>query len=430
MSGEVYCLRKYGNPVYSEFLGDQGSFSDLEIRVRSGGRDASDNDSESCCSTSWRSHKLVLASMSPKLKEMVPKRGNVLELEDVDGEAFKELVECFYKGELKLDNENVWRILRVSQAFGIDSATQLCEEYISEHCDHRNALAWYINARDTHLNQDITDQMLEKAQRSFNVLRKSQSFRDALGIELWEVLISDRLVVPSERVLLESILEWVSIDPEERLECFYKLLSTVRCQLMTSEDVKYFTKGRHPYTEFAEKVAEYVGTRARSSVENPRVPLFHRGVMKDVPLSMVYEVGWKLAYAAPYRDPTSVETLEALKGDCLLVAAARKGESKLAIAACGPRDAVLKRTENHDTHQVGDVFWYFNVNKAFGFSSLPRVALNLCDTCNVEAEDRMSWHVHEMEGAQSESGGFRAGAETHLTDSTSWVKLVFTLDEK
>lgn len=427
MSAEVYSFRKYGNPGYSDFLEDgDKSFSDLEIRVRG---DANDG-AESCCSSSWRSHKLVLASMSPTLQAMVPQRGNVLVLDNVDGEAFKELVECFYKGELKLKNDNVWRLLRVSQAFGVAAAIQLCEDYIAEHCDHKNALEWYIKARKAQLNPHLTDQLLEKAQRSFNVLRKSQSFRDALGIELWDVLISDRLLVPSERVLLESILQWVSIDPKDRLECFYKLLSTVRCPLMTSEDVKYFTKSSHPYAQFAEKVAEYVGERARAGVEKPRAPFLCKGVMKDVPLCHLYEVGWKLAYAAPYRDPTRVETLEGLKGDCILVAAAKKGESKLAIAACGPKAVVLKRTENHATHQAGGVFWYFNVNRAFGFSSLPSVNLNLCDTCNVNGEDRLSWHVYEMEGGQSQAGGFRAGMETGLTDSTSWMKLVFVLDEE
>lgn len=122
---------------------------------------------------------------------------------------------------------------------------------------------------------------------------------------------------------------------------------------------------------------------------------------------------------------TSCADLEKIKGEFILVGAARKKDHRVLLCAMGKRETILFRTEGNETTYENGVYWYYNEDRAFGFSPIPSIDLQLADQLDLQGDKRLSWHLHKHHGQASDSGGFRAGSEKGLVGSSEWIKLVF-----
>eukprot|EP00803_Ostreobium_quekettii_P006969 evm.model.scf_1260EXC.1 EVM.evm.TU.scf_1260EXC.1 scf_1260EXC:488-1597(-) len=155
-----------------------------------------------------------------------------------------------------------------------------------------------------------------------------------------------------------------------------------------------------------------------------------RGILTDVEIGDLKELGWRVVYGKPCGQATSAGDLERLPGDYLLVGVALRGESTLRLAAMGRRDRVLARTAPGETNAVNGAHWHLRPGESFGFSGSPGTGGAGRGTTVEVRGRRLEWALSE--GASTPSGftsprGWakgRGGREENC--ERKWLKLVFS----
>jgi hypothetical protein len=155
------------------------------------------------------------------------------------------------------------------------------------------------------------------------------------------------------------------------------------------------------------------------------------GVMNDVPQATVTDWGFKICFSGAYGVAgTSIASiLSGCDGDYLMMAARAVGSSTFDVLATGNFADVTYNTGTSNTpHIANNVAWYFSDNYSWGFAgpddTLNRSSCDGWDYFNGQAleRDRLCWHT----ATGNLSGGWRAGDNIWLNDSTTWERLLLT----
>jgi hypothetical protein len=150
------------------------------------------------------------------------------------------------------------------------------------------------------------------------------------------------------------------------------------------------------------------------------------GVANDVPISALS--GWTECHRSDYAGgiQTTAQVLQACNLANLLLGCRLKGETKLRVAAHGPRKDVVFDVGNgaQAVHVANGVGWYFSNNYSWGFvvagDSLSR------GECDVEStprpNSRLCWHTVETRNGP---WGYRCGSVTDLNEDHAYERLIF-----
>ncbi|CAD7695624.1 unnamed protein product [Ostreobium quekettii] len=158
---------------------------------------------------------------------------------------------------------------------------------------------------------------------------------------------------------------------------------------------------------------------------------YAHGILSNVEIADLKDLGWRVVYGKPCVQDTSAEDLERLPGDFLLVGVALKGESTLRLAAMGRRDRILRRTRPGETNAVNGAFWHLEPGHSFGFSASPKLAAGSGRTTVEVRGKRMAWRLAEGESTlmgftspRAEWSADRRGPGEEC--ARKWLKLVFS----
>lgn len=127
--------------------------------------------------------------------------------------------------------------------------------------------------------------------------------------------------------------------------------------------------------------------------------------------------GWTEHLRQDWSEVTHATDLDPGKGTYILVAAQRKDNGAIVVAAMGERASVLQPTAStHKGVPHNGAYWYLVDECGFGFSKVEKILLISADACQDEADYRCCF-------ALEHGGGFRAGALTGV-DQPLW-KLIY-----
>lgn len=302
----------------------------------------------------------------------------------------------------------------------------LCDRYLKRHANVKTCITWLMEAVRRGSEEQCT-RFLQLVLRSFNAIKDTQAFME-LDIEILLTLLeSHQLQTVSEHSVLMAALRWVGYDPESRKYHLPEILYRVRFNLLDEKDLKRLVADQHEFRPFLGDMDKFLTVEmVRGVGDIPRHSVIKWGILVDVPINEIREAGWRLAYGEPYRTHTTMDDLEAIEGDFVLVGASHKGEYKLSLCAMGRRERILNRVAQDKVTFENGAYWYFRPGKAFGFAPNRDVELCAGDTVDEGGEKRLSWIMSGLSSGPGE-GGSRAGMEKHLEDSVEWVKLIFTL---
>lgn len=123
---------------YLENLMESQKFSDVTLKV-------SDQI--------FYAHKCILTSRSPVFEamfahEMKEKIDNVVDIEDVDHEVFREMLRFMYAGKVNNIEIHAYKLLAVADRYSIQGLKNLCEESIGEDLTLGNAVRYLKYADD------------------------------------------------------------------------------------------------------------------------------------------------------------------------------------------------------------------------------------------------------------------------------------------
>eukprot|EP00803_Ostreobium_quekettii_P006970 evm.model.scf_1260EXC.2 EVM.evm.TU.scf_1260EXC.2 scf_1260EXC:4199-6425(-) len=422
MASRQCSVREYGHQQLEAQL-HSGSYVDLVVFVSEG--DADDGGAMAAI----KAHRMVLACWSPVLKELIDRaaserhRGWIL-LQGCQPDAVRDVVRMLYRGQVCLSEANVWGVRRVAVRLKLQPVAAICDKYIRDSCSEKNCLEWMQEAKAQECAA-LEDMALDMAARSFNLIRQSEEFVQLGASDLRRLLDSQSLQALSEKSVLEAVLRWERQDPQNRSDRLQEVLPHAQIHLTNKGDLDGVYGSTQTPLHGLVRQAPLQGVS--KGLAAPWECVLKPGVHLDVPITAVRQCGWKLQLAASYKDPTSEQDLLSIKGDYLLVGACKRGEGKIALCAMGRRDKILAPTGPNEVVFENGLFWYMCPDKAFGFAPTAKIDLFVADREIQDGAKRLSWHIHRQAGTMGYAGGFRAGNAMHLDQSTTWMKLVYSM---
>ena len=196
-----------------------------------------------------RAHRAVLASFSPYFEALLGdnwKEGNKEEIEILgfDEGAFSDLIEFAYTGKINIDKDNALTLLEAANYLGIQTVKESCGNFLEQVVDAKSCLG-ILQLADMFAMDELSSVVKRYALRYFTDVCKEDEFlclpvdllTDLLSEERLCVVVED--VVPCveerEKTVLESVLQYVEHDVENRKTHLAQLLGLVRLPTLSAE---------------------------------------------------------------------------------------------------------------------------------------------------------------------------------------------------
>jgi hypothetical protein len=156
------------------------------------------------------------------------------------------------------------------------------------------------------------------------------------------------------------------------------------------------------------------------------------GVQTNVSLSTVTNGGWSLCYSGTYGSfgASLANIASGCSGTNMMLAGRATGsDTLLVLAQALETDVMFDTGTGNVTHNANGVEWYFNNSYSWGFANGGQTVYRFsCDTNDSSGEPggatRLCWHT----GGGMLQGGWRAGNNIWLNESTAFERLVFTFN--
>ena len=213
-----------------------------------------------------RAHRAVLASFSPYFEALLGdnwKEGNKEEIEilGLDEGAVSDLIEFAYTGKIKIDKDNVLTLLEAANYLGIESVKKSCGNFLEQGVDTKCCLG-ILQLADMFALDELSSFAKKYALRHFTDVCKEDEFlclpvnflSDLLSEENLVVVVEDLIpcVEEREKTVLESVLQYVEHDVENRKTHLAHLLGLVRLPTLSTEYLAEVSRNKLLECEFGD----------------------------------------------------------------------------------------------------------------------------------------------------------------------------------
>ncbi|XP_033871793.1 kelch-like protein 2 [Acipenser ruthenus] len=187
----------------------------------------------------FAAHRVVLAACSPYFHamftgEMSESRAKRVRIKEMDGWTLGMLIDYVYTAEIRVTEENVQVLLPASSLLQLQDVKRACCEFLESQLHPTNCLGIRAFA-DMHACTEMLNRASTFAEQHFAEVVQSEEFLN-LGIEqVYSLIASDKLTIPSEEKVFEAVIAWVNHDKEVRQEHMSHLMEHVRLPLLSRE---------------------------------------------------------------------------------------------------------------------------------------------------------------------------------------------------
>lgn len=192
-----------------------------------------------------KAHRIVVAATIPYYRKFLANKNeeeNDSEKEfimpdGIDPEAFENLIEYAYTGEVIISDENVKFLLRVASHLDVKEVIGACCDFLVNTLNPQNV----FQIRDFACGFEYGELLKEVDEyicENFSKLSQMEEF-SSLPLQCVEELLSrDDLRVSSEEKVFASVMKWVNKCPEQRKSNLPELLKKVRMTLLDPRYLK------------------------------------------------------------------------------------------------------------------------------------------------------------------------------------------------
>ena len=213
---------------YASINRDEGFFSDITIVAGK---------------QTIAANRLVLSCYSRYFEGMFKskmKEGyqSVIEIQAVDGQTTKALIDFIYTGSVTINNENVMLLLSGADYFQAQEVKQFCFEFLRTNISPDNALE-ILKAATLYMNDALKDEVEQYINANFEEVVKTEDFK-ALSKEnlgFWILHLGKKKV--DTALIYKAILSWVR-HKEDRKTNFADLFKMLDLDLMSLDFFEEF----------------------------------------------------------------------------------------------------------------------------------------------------------------------------------------------
>ncbi|XP_029346112.1 ring canal kelch homolog isoform X2 [Acyrthosiphon pisum] len=222
-----YAKYEYEKSSYAETYGVLQSFrQDGDIKLK-----ADDNKIVIA-------HKVVLADASPYFHAMFTnfseRNHDLVVMREIDSTALQLLVNFLYSGKIMITEENVQDLLPASNLLQLQEVKEACCDFLQSQLCHTNCIGIYAIA-DLHSCMKLLTSSELYIQQHFSEVVGGEEFLTLSSPQVIQLISSDKLTVPSEEKVFESVIRWVKYESGSRKRILPQLMEHVRLPL-TSKD--------------------------------------------------------------------------------------------------------------------------------------------------------------------------------------------------
>lgn len=180
-----------------------------------------------------RAHKSVLAAHSDYFSTMFTQTNtqeyikSKVYLRDINYQTVCKLIDFCYTAELAMDEENAQDILIAASRLQFPSVQEMASEYICTMMDASNCLGIYMLAERI-LLPSLLERSLEFCLTHFEDVVNEEEFSHLEYSCLYSLISNERLKVPGEELVFQSVIRWAKVDLDGRKGYLNNLMYLVR----------------------------------------------------------------------------------------------------------------------------------------------------------------------------------------------------------
>lgn len=184
-------------------------------------------------------HKLILASCSDYFYAMFngnmkESKEKVIDLNGVDVEIMKLVLNFIYTGSIPLSNENVEHVLQAANLMLIKSLKDVCCRFLETLLSVTNCLGMQKFA-ESYACEELFDITTNFICENFGYVTDTDEFLQLHPAQLAPILSSDDLRVLNEEKVYEALTRWTRYDSKNRKKCFSELVQHIRLPMLSPD---------------------------------------------------------------------------------------------------------------------------------------------------------------------------------------------------
>ncbi|XP_003242520.1 kelch-like protein 2 isoform X2 [Acyrthosiphon pisum] len=205
-------------------------------------------------------HKVVLASESPYFYSMFTKfskkNHDIVVMREIHSTALQLLVNFIYSGYIVVTGENVQDLLPVANLLQLQEVKEVCCDFLQTQLCPTNCIGIYDIA-DLHSCTKLLTNSELYIQQHFSEVAGGDEFLSLSSEKLIKLISTDKLNVPSEKKVFESVIRWVKHELDLRNGILPQLMEHVRLPL-TSESYILKEVVEEPLIKNCVKCKDYI----------------------------------------------------------------------------------------------------------------------------------------------------------------------------
>ena len=140
---------------------------------------------------------------------------SVIEIQAVDGQTTKALIDFIYIGFITINNENVMLLLSGADYFQMQEVKQFCFEFLRSHVTSDNALN-ILKAATMYKNDPLKDEVEQYIGDNFEDVARTEDFKDLSKQSLTARISSLDSNTVNVALIYQAIMSWTRHDEETR----------------------------------------------------------------------------------------------------------------------------------------------------------------------------------------------------------------------
>ncbi|KAJ6245519.1 btb/poz domain-containing [Anaeramoeba flamelloides] len=241
-------------------------------------------------------HKIVISMVSTFFKnifyskdwENKEVRGvTELTLPNIDAESFKVFLEFAYQRHIEVKEDQIFKLLNVSEKFKIEELKKYCIETYDKTLNKYNCISYYEFGKKNGI-KDWTEKAMHFIEKHSNLIFENESCLQKLSLETIKTVLGLEKLLAREIHIFKALVKWAEYQKETKhkddekvtLQIILKdFLEYIRLDLMSFDDLQEIQKtGLYS----SEKVLEYTIQLSNDKKLNLR-PLTRGGIqLRDI----------------------------------------------------------------------------------------------------------------------------------------------------
>ena len=207
-------------------LRQHGHLGFCDVTLRLGGQD-------------FYAHKVILASCSDYFYAMFngnmkESKERVIDINGVDVEIMKLVLNFIYTGSIPLSNDNVESVLQAANLMLIKSLKEVCCRFLETLLTVGNCLGMQKFA-ESYACEELLGKTTEFINDNFGYVTESDEFLQLHPSQLSPLLASDNLRILNEERVYEALIRWTKHDVRNRKKFFSELVQHVRLPMLSPD---------------------------------------------------------------------------------------------------------------------------------------------------------------------------------------------------